>query len=63
MGYYVVWSVTPALHTPALHTVVADDVLRRRLGVGAMDHAAKFTWDTTARGTLAVMASEALRKR
>jgi glycosyltransferase involved in cell wall biosynthesis len=47
----------------ALHTVVADDVLRRRLGVGAMDHAAKFTWDTTARGTLAVMASEALRKR
>ena len=47
----------------ALHTVVADDVLRRRLGVVAMDHAAKFTWDTTARGTLAVMASEALRKR
>lgn len=46
----------------ALDAVLRDEVLRRRLGVGALDHAAKFTWDATARGTLAALGSEALTR-
>ena len=40
--------------------VLADDALRARLGAGALEHAAAFTWDATARGTLEVLAAEAL---
>ena len=44
----------------ALDAVVRDEVLRRRLGVGALDHAGRLTWDATARGTLAALGGEAL---
>jgi glycosyltransferase involved in cell wall biosynthesis len=46
----------------ALDAVIRDEVLRRRLGLGALDHAARFTWDATARGALAVMGAEALAR-
>lgn len=44
----------------ALNAVLGDELLRRRLGKGALDHAAKLTWDATARGALAALGSEAL---
>lgn len=44
-----------------LHAVLNDDVLRKRLATGALDFAASFSWETTARGTLAVLAAESLR--
>jgi glycosyltransferase involved in cell wall biosynthesis len=46
----------------ALDAVLRDEVLRRRLGVGALDHASRFTWDATARGTLAALGTEALAR-
>lgn len=48
-----------------LEAVLRDEVLRRRLGLGALDHAGRFTWDATARGALAALGAEALswRKR
>ncbi len=45
-----------------LDAVLRDDVLRRRLGVGAIEHARQFTWDATARGTLAALGEEALAR-
>ena len=48
--------------TRALGSVLHDEVLRRRLGVGALDRAARLTWDATARGTLAALATEALTR-
>lgn len=47
----------------ALDSVLTDEVLRKRLGMGASDHASRFDWDATARATLAVLATEALRRR
>jgi len=47
----------------ALDNVLRDEVLRRRLGVGALEHAGRLTWDATARGTLAALGSEALARR
>ena len=44
----------------ALHAVLHDEVLRRRLGTGALDRAAALTWDATARGALAALGTEAL---
>ena len=44
----------------ALDTLLRDELLRRRLGRGALDHAGKLTWDATARGALAALGSEAL---
>ena len=46
----------------ALDAVLRDEVLRRRLGVGALEHAGRLTWDATARGTLAALAGEALAR-
>jgi len=46
----------------ALDAVLRDEVLRRRLGVGALDHASRLTWDATARGTLAALGTEALSR-
>ncbi|MGD0881627.1 MAG: glycosyltransferase family 4 protein [Acidimicrobiales bacterium] len=46
----------------ALDAVLRDEVLRRRLGTGALEHAARFTWDATARGTLAALGTEALTR-
>jgi glycosyltransferase involved in cell wall biosynthesis len=47
----------------ALDRVLGDRVLRTRLEAGALDHSARFTWATTARATLEVLAAEALRRR
>lgn len=46
----------------SLDATLEDEVLRKRLGIGAADHAARFTWETAARGALAVLASEALAR-
>ncbi len=46
-----------------LDRVLGDGELRRRLGAGALEHAARFTWEATAAGTLTALASEALRRR
>ena len=43
--------------------VLSDAVLRARLGRGAQQQAARYTWEATARGTLAALASEATRRR
>ena len=47
----------------AINSVLRDDVLRKQLGLAALDHASQFTWDATARGTLAPLAAEALARR
>ena len=49
---------SPAELVPALGSVLRDEVLRRRLGIGALEHSAKFSWDATARGTLAALAAQ-----
>ena len=46
-----------------LNRVIADSQLRSRLTDGALRHAEQFTWAATARGTLEVLAAEALRRR
>ena len=46
-----------------LDQVLADPSLRARLARGAQAHADQFTWAATARGTLEVLAAEALRRR
>jgi hypothetical protein len=33
------------------------------LGIGAVEHASRFSWDATARGTLAALAAEAIDRR
>jgi glycosyltransferase involved in cell wall biosynthesis len=47
----------------ALDRVLSDAALRERLAAGAIEHAAKFTWAATARGTLEVLAAEAMLRR
>lgn len=47
----------------ALDRVLRDPELRGRLSRGAIDHAARFTWAATARGTLEVLAADAIRRR
>ncbi|HEY2563048.1 MAG TPA: glycosyltransferase family 4 protein [Acidimicrobiales bacterium] len=47
----------------ALDATLADEVARKRLGIGAQEHAEQFTWDATARATLAVLAAESLSCR
>jgi glycosyltransferase involved in cell wall biosynthesis len=47
----------------ALDATLADEVARKRLGIGAQEHAEQFTWDATARATLAVLAAESLGRR
>ena len=44
-------------------TDALDRVLRERLTAGALDHASQLTWGATARGTLEVLAAEAIRRR
>ena len=46
-----------------LNRVLGDPELRGRLSQGARHHAEQFTWAATARGTLEVLAAEALRRR
>ena len=52
---------TPADLTPALVSVLIDADERARLTAGALAHAAKFTWEATARQTFSVLAAEAAR--
>jgi glycosyltransferase involved in cell wall biosynthesis len=47
----------------AIERVIADDGLRSSLSGGAIAYATRFTWGATARGTLEVLANEALRRR
>ncbi len=53
---------TPSGMVESLDSVLSDEVLRKRLGMGALDHASRFTWDATARQTLAVLGAERLRR-
>jgi glycosyltransferase involved in cell wall biosynthesis len=48
--------------TGALDRVLSDRELRGRLSSGALEHAAQFTWQETALGTLKVLAAEAQRR-
>jgi glycosyltransferase involved in cell wall biosynthesis len=47
----------------ALERVLRDDAFRALLGKNALEHASHFTWAATARGTLEVLAAEALRHK
>jgi glycosyltransferase involved in cell wall biosynthesis len=47
----------------AMNVVLADASLRARLSSGATEHASRFTWAATARGTLEVLAAEAMLQR
>jgi len=47
----------------ALDAVLRDERLRSRLSTGALEHAARFTWEATALGTLEVLAADAIRRR
>jgi glycosyltransferase involved in cell wall biosynthesis len=53
----------PAQLAAAVERLVADDAFRSKLSAEAIAHAARFTWAATARGTLEVLADEALRRR
>jgi glycosyltransferase involved in cell wall biosynthesis len=48
---------------PAIERVLRDDAFRALLAKNALEHASHFTWAATARGTLEVLAAEALRHR
>lgn len=48
---------------PAIERVLVDSELRAALSSGALAYARRFTWAATARGTLEVLANEALRHR
>jgi glycosyltransferase involved in cell wall biosynthesis len=52
---------TPADLAPALSRVLRDAGEREALSRGALMHAARFTWDATARETFRVLAREAER--
>jgi glycosyltransferase involved in cell wall biosynthesis len=47
----------------ALQRLLTDDALRTRLGAAARERAEQLTWGATARGTLDVLAAEAIRRR
>jgi glycosyltransferase involved in cell wall biosynthesis len=47
----------------AMDTVLTDPQLRNRLGAGALAYASTFSWESTARQTLAELAAEAMRRR
>jgi glycosyltransferase involved in cell wall biosynthesis len=46
----------------ALRTILGDEALRQQMGEAAAQHAAHFTWDATARGTLAALGARALAR-
>ena len=50
-----------AAFAAALDRMLADTQLRDRLGAAARARASELTWGATARGTLEVLAAEALR--
>ena len=54
---------SPDEFVAGLERVLGDPELRARLATGARHYAEQFTWAATARGTLEVLAAEALRRR
>jgi glycosyltransferase involved in cell wall biosynthesis len=46
-----------------LDRVLRDDVLRARMSAAAQSHAARYTWQATARGTLEVLAAAVIARR
>ena len=54
---------TPSDLAPLLDKVLSDPELRRQLRVGALAHAARFTWDAASAETLGLLAEEAERRR
>jgi glycosyltransferase involved in cell wall biosynthesis len=53
----------PSQLGPAIERVLTDPALRASLSARALEHASGFKWEATARGTLEVLANEALRRR
>jgi glycosyltransferase involved in cell wall biosynthesis len=53
----------PSQLGPAIERVLTDPALRASLSARALAHASGFKWEATARGTLEVLANEALRRR
>ena len=47
----------------AIDRVLRDEAFCTLLGKNALEHAAQYTWAATARGTLEVLATEALRRQ
>jgi len=47
----------------SLDRVLRDDAFRALLAKNALEHSSQFTWTATARGTLEVLAAEALRRK
>ena len=47
----------------ALDRVISDEGLRVRLSEGALENASRLTWESTAYGTLEVLANEATRRK
>jgi len=47
----------------AMNVVLTDRAVRERLAAGALAHSSRFTWAATARGTLEVLAAEAMLRR
>ncbi len=47
----------------SLDRVLRDDAFRALLAKNALEHSSEFTWMATARGTLEVLAAEALRRK
>jgi glycosyltransferase involved in cell wall biosynthesis len=45
-----------------LDSLLSDQILRKRLGLAALEHASGFTWDATARGALAALGAESLAR-
>jgi glycosyltransferase involved in cell wall biosynthesis len=55
--------VEPSELGPALDRVLSDTGLREGMSAAALAHAARFTWEATALGTLTALAEEAHRLR
>jgi glycosyltransferase involved in cell wall biosynthesis len=47
----------------ALDRMLRDAELRAQMSRAAQEHASRFTWAATARGTLEVLAADAIRRR
>ena len=47
----------------AIERLIGDESLRASMSQAAISYATRFTWGATARGTLEVLANEALRHR
>jgi glycosyltransferase involved in cell wall biosynthesis len=49
--------------TDSMHSILTDEVLRKRLATNALDYASQFSWDNAAKAALAALAAEALKRR